>query len=220
MDKKNLKEMFEWADKNREEFWGEMTKELNFQFKEGKSFDKVFDTSEKGVVQPVYYPNVKMNAVDTLLMGDDETRCAIVWSREGETDEQLSVQNTKHSPAFSQDFFCRSRVVPLDSGKPKLNRISLKELRESVNQIADGLTNKLKLNVGDAIGIDMPMSWESVAIYLGTLLPPSFAPTPSNSSEAPSPFFAPPTKRKKGPSLPPSPFFYPKKQRTFLFDFV
>lgn len=100
----------------------------------------VFDTS-KGVESPIYFPGRKMNAADWILTGDD-SRTAIVWSKEGQLD---------------------------DKGNPKLNEISLKSLKQSVVQIAYSLTNKLGLKPGDAVGIDMPMNWESVAIYLGII---------------------------------------------------
>ena len=37
------------------------------------------------------------------------------------------------------------------------------------NQIANAIKDKLKLDTGDAIGICMPMTPESVAIYLGII---------------------------------------------------
>ena len=101
---------------------------------------QIFDLT-KGVESPIYLPNQKMNAADLVLVGDDN-RTAIVWSKEGQLDA---------------------------ANKPILNKISLKELRQSVTNIAYQLTNKLNLKPGDAVGIDMPMNWESVAIYLGII---------------------------------------------------
>lgn len=56
-----------------------------------------------------------------------------------------------------------------NAGEPQLKKITMKKLRCEVNKIANGLRNKLGLKVGDAVGIDMPMNWESVAIYLGII---------------------------------------------------
>lgn len=102
---------------------------------------KVFDLSS-GVSKPIYFPNQKMNAADMILTGDD-SRIAIIWSKEG-----------KMNP---------------DTNRPIINKITLGELKQSVTNIAYQLTNKLNLKPGDAIGIDMPMNWESVAIYLGII---------------------------------------------------
>ena len=123
-----------------------MVNELNIKFmndendKKNNDDNTVFDLS-KGVEKLTYFPNKKMNASDILLMGDDN-RTVIVWSKEGDLD---------------------------NNGNPKLNKISLKELKQSVTNIAYSLTNKLKLSPGDAVAIDMPMNWQSVAIYLGII---------------------------------------------------
>ena len=122
-----------------------MLKELDIKFHttdDNKSNEvKVFDVS-KGVESPIYFANQKMNAADLILVGDD-TRTAIIWSKEGKNDPETN--------------------------KPILNKITMGELRQSVTNIAYQLTNKLNLSPGDAIGIDMPMNWESVAIYLGII---------------------------------------------------
>ncbi|WP_111707136.1 AMP-binding protein [Lutibacter citreus] len=55
-------------------------------------------------------------------------------------------------------------VVYQEEGK-ELQKITQKGLLSLVNRIANGLLN-LGLNTGDKIAIDMPMTYESVAIYL------------------------------------------------------
>ena len=47
----------------------------------------------------------------------------------------------------------------------KLQKVSQKELKNLVNQIANGLRN-LNIEEGDLIAIDMPMNLEAVAVYL------------------------------------------------------
>lgn len=47
-----------------------------------------------------------------------------------------------------------------------LRRMTVRELEQLTNRVANGLV-QLGLNAGDAIAIDMPMTAESVAIYLG-----------------------------------------------------
>ena len=137
--KNDLNEYFNYVDNNREQFFETMIEILKCKFISRKN-NKIFDLTN-GVTKPIYLPETTMNACDLILIGDDN-RNVITWSREGNCD---------------------------NNGKPILNYIKLKELKSIVNKIAYGLTHKLKLKKGDAIAIDMPMNWESVAIYLGII---------------------------------------------------
>ncbi|ETO20828.1 catalytic/ ligase [Reticulomyxa filosa] len=140
---RDVMDTFSWANENREEFWRLITKVLKIQFKERNENDNVIDIS-KGMESSIYYPKAKMNICDTLLQGSDD-RCAIVYMRESE--------------------------MRANEKQPPIHRISMRELRATVNRIAYALTHKLKsvVQVGSAVAIDMPMTWESVAIYLGII---------------------------------------------------
>ncbi len=67
-------------------------------------------------------------------------------------------------------------------GSPQIGKWTYQELDELVNRVANGLVER-GFVVGDVIGIDMPMTPESVAIYLGIIkagcialsIPDSFA---------------------------------------------
>ena len=71
----NLNDFFKWSDANREEFWLLITEKLNIQFhtKPASKNLKIFDlkANKEGVAKPIYYPQCKMNAADTILQGND-----------------------------------------------------------------------------------------------------------------------------------------------------
>ncbi|VEU40020.1 unnamed protein product [Pseudo-nitzschia multistriata] len=58
-------------------------------------------------------------------------------------------------------------VYAVESDSRNLREMSFKTLDVLSNQIANGITHKLGLKIGDAVGICMPMTPESVVIYLG-----------------------------------------------------
>uniref|UniRef100_A0A6V0C542 AMP-dependent synthetase/ligase domain-containing protein n=2 Tax=Pseudo-nitzschia australis TaxID=44445 RepID=A0A6V0C542_9STRA len=58
-------------------------------------------------------------------------------------------------------------IYGMESDSRNLREMSFKTLDYLSNQIANGITHKLRLKPGDAVGICMPMTPESVAIYLG-----------------------------------------------------
>jgi acetyl-CoA synthetase len=58
-------------------------------------------------------------------------------------------------------------VYSVESDARSLRTLSFAKLDALSNQIANGLTSKLRLVPGDAVGICMPMTPESIAIYLG-----------------------------------------------------
>ena len=58
-------------------------------------------------------------------------------------------------------------VYSMESNPRSLRTMSFGTLDKLSNKIANGLTDKLRLEVGDAVGICMPMTPESIAIYLG-----------------------------------------------------
>ena len=58
-------------------------------------------------------------------------------------------------------------IYSMESNSRDLREMSFRTLYCLSNQIANGITNKLGLKPGDAVGICMPMTPESIAIYLG-----------------------------------------------------
>jgi len=58
-------------------------------------------------------------------------------------------------------------IYSMEGEGRNLRQMSYKTLDCLSNQIANGITNNLDLKPGDAIGICMPMTPESIAIYLG-----------------------------------------------------
>lgn len=75
--------------------------------------------------------------------------------------------NISDSCFNKRDPFEPALVYSMESDPRNLREMSFQTLGELSNQIANGLTHKLGLNPGDAVGICMPMTPESVAIYLG-----------------------------------------------------
>lgn len=134
-NKKNLRQLFEWADINRELFWQSIVQTLKIQFHTQPS--SVFDFSQ-GIEHPIYFPDCTLNACELILVGNDD-RTAIVWSNDSYIDNGI------------------------------IHTITLGQLKKEVNRISSAIVNRLHLKVGDAIAIDMPMNWESVAIYLGII---------------------------------------------------
>jgi len=58
-------------------------------------------------------------------------------------------------------------IYSMESEPRNLREMSFQTLNSLSNRIANGITNKLGLEPGDAVGICMPMTPESIAIYLG-----------------------------------------------------
>lgn len=58
-------------------------------------------------------------------------------------------------------------IYGMESEPRKLREMSFGTLDSLSNQIANGITNKSGLKPGDAVGICMPMTPESIALYLG-----------------------------------------------------
>src|SRR5690606_37448430 len=70
--KKDLNDFYEWSNKNRDEFWTYIANRLNIKFhsRPDKNNFKAFDLTN-GIEEPIYYPNCKLNIVDTILMGEN-----------------------------------------------------------------------------------------------------------------------------------------------------
>ncbi len=63
----------------------------------------------------------------------------------------------------------RTAIVSASEADPAIRRMALGELRALASRVAHGLMN-LGFRKGDRVAIDMPMTPESVAVYLGTIL--------------------------------------------------
>jgi acetyl-CoA synthetase len=77
---------------------------------------------------------------------------------------RLNISDSCFSKRHSQD---PAIVYSNESHARSLRTMSFAALNALSNQIANGLTQKLHLRPGDAVGICMPMTPESIAIYLG-----------------------------------------------------
>lgn len=67
--KKNVEEYFKFVNDNREQFFETIINQLNIKFISRPS-KQIYDL-KNGVTKPIYLPNVKMNAVDSILIGDN-----------------------------------------------------------------------------------------------------------------------------------------------------
>jgi len=123
----NYQDFWKWSVTQKEQFLYETIQNLGIVFKE--RFNKIYDLS-KGVEQPIWLPNAKLNIVDSCFQNDDDA-IAVIFQEEGKSIQQ----------------------------------VTQKELENLVNQIANSL-REMGVQQGDPIAIDMPMTLESVAIYL------------------------------------------------------
>lgn len=125
-----IEELFEWSLKDRQAFWKEMTETLGIRFqKEARDVLEVKD----GLETPVWFPEAKMNIVDSCFQANPDETAIVFKKEEGE-----------------------------------LERWSYGELRKMTDRVANGL-RKLDFGKGDKAVIDMPMTAEAVAIYLGVV---------------------------------------------------
>ena len=162
----DYRELHRWSVENKDLFWEKIMQKLGIGFK--KNPGKISDLSN-GPERPVWLPGAEINIVDSCFKADKE-KTAIYFSRE--QANRLKIDETD----------------PEQSGKIGFDRLNKFEtwtygfLEEMVNSVANGLVEK-GFEVGDVIGIDMPMAPESVAAYLGIIkagcvvlsIPDSFA---------------------------------------------
>lgn len=104
----------------------------------------------------------------------------IDWEKEPSASFDLSAGGAAHAKYFPDGRLnisdsCFNKREPLEpaliysmESEPRnLREMSFQTLNSLSNQIANGITNKLGLKPGDSVGICMPMTPESIAIYLG-----------------------------------------------------
>ncbi len=148
-------EFYNWSIgiDSRNDFWRIMSEEVDIKW--NKKPTTTFDLSDKsdksdksngnneekikkdGIPHATYFPNGKLNIANSCF---------------------LSHNRPEHEPAL---------VYAMESDPTSLQIMTYTILNKLSNQIANAIHDKMNLACGDAIGICMPMTPESVAIYLG-----------------------------------------------------
>ena len=103
-----------------------------------KEFDQVLDLTQ-GVERPSWFKGAKMNIVDSIF------------------DVGLETESERTAIVFQREG---------SEGNTPVERWSLGQLKALSGRVANGLT-KMGLGPGDRVAIDMPMTADCVAIYLG-----------------------------------------------------
>jgi len=104
----------------------------------------------------------------------------IKWEKEPTSAFDLTADGSAHATYFpggrlniidscfnKRDPLEPALIYSMEAEGRNLRQMSYKTLDGLSNQIANGIANNLDLKLGDAIGICMPMTPESIAIYLG-----------------------------------------------------
>jgi len=143
----NYEDFYSWSigETTRSDFWRTMIAEVGIHW--DKEPDDIFDLSDKsdgtteetkdGIPHATYLPGGRLNIANS---------CFSSHGRES------------HEPAL---------LYAMESDPRSLQVMSFGVLNKLSNQIANAIGQKLNLGKGDPIGICMPMTPESVAIYLG-----------------------------------------------------
>ena len=132
-------EFHDFSVSHREEFMKLTVEKLKIRFQ--TTFDQVLNLTH-GVEHPSWFMRARLNIVDSIFDAEyepDAERAAIVFQRERRPGEE---------------------------GTAPVQRWSLGQLKAWSGRVANGLTG-MGLRQGDAVAIDMPMTANCVAIYLG-----------------------------------------------------
>lgn len=135
-------ELHTWSIGDRVAFWQEMIQRLNIRFHQ--PYTQLVDLSQ-GVALPQWFVNAQLNIVESCFQASEDA-LAIVFQAE---DRLL-----KTSPEINSERL--------------LETWSYKTLQILMNRVANGLV-ALGFQPGDAIAIDLPMTAESIGIYLGII---------------------------------------------------
>ncbi|MBM3238262.1 AMP-binding protein [Candidatus Poribacteria bacterium] len=135
----SYEELQAWSVQNCADFWNLMIQKLGIRFKQ--AFTNIVHLS-CGVEYPQWLVDAKLNIVDSCF----SPPCGPPINR-----------GTEEAPAI---------VFQPEGGA--ISTITYRELNSLTNRAANGLMDA-GFNPGDAIAIDMPMTAESVAIYLGII---------------------------------------------------
>jgi len=145
----NYEDFYSWSigEATRSDFWRAMINEVGIRW--DRQPDEIFDLSDKGdgsgtteerkegIPHATYLPGGRLNIANS------------VFESHG---------RESHEPAL---------LYAMESDPKSLQVMSFGVLNKLSNQVANAIGQKLNLGKGDAIGICMPMTPESVAIYLG-----------------------------------------------------
>jgi acetyl-CoA synthetase len=132
-------DFYAWSVNSPEEFWDTMVKRVGIAF--DVPYNQVFDSSDPqyGIRSVKYFAGSRMNIATSCFNKRSSEDVAII---------------------SGSDF------------GPDVDVMTFGELDELSNRVANSVTDPvhgLGLSIGDAVGICMPMSPESVAIYLGVI---------------------------------------------------
>lgn len=135
-----------WSREHYPEFWQKVIQTLNIRFE--KPYEQIVDLSS-GLESPKWLVGAKFNIYDSCFQADPDD-IAIIYQKQHPSQDKTNSQDR------TQD----------------LIKLTYKELNNLSDRVANQLFTlfqKNKLKKGDRIAIDMPMTPESVAIYLGII---------------------------------------------------
>ncbi len=150
--------------------------------KEGVESTNIFKTMSKNgfsSYEDFYQWSIASKSRDDFWMQSAKS-IEIDWEKEPSATFDLSDGGAAHVKYFpsgrlnisdscfnKRDPYEAALIYSMESEPRNLREMSFQTLNLLSNKIANGLTNKLGLKPGDAVGICMPMTPESIAIYLG-----------------------------------------------------
>ena len=150
--------------------------------KEGVESTNIFKTMTKNgfsSYEEFYQWSIDSKSCDDFWMQSAQS-IEIDWEKEPSATFDLSDGGAAHVNYFpggrlnisdscfnKRDPHEAALIYSMESEPRNLREMSFQTLNLLSNKIANGLTNKLGLKPGDAVGICMPMTPESIAIYLG-----------------------------------------------------
>ncbi len=82
----NYLDFWKWSVTNKEDFWQETI--ANLGIKLDKKYRKIYDLS-KGVEQPKWLPDAKLNCIDSCFQNTDDAT-AVIFQKEGETIQKVN----------------------------------------------------------------------------------------------------------------------------------
>ncbi|CAM9241710.1 unnamed protein product, partial [Ectocarpus fasciculatus] len=138
-DISSYEDFYAWSIKEPEAFWDALVKRVGISFDE--PYKQVFDSSDPvhGIRSVKYFAGSRLNIANS---------------------------------CFNKRNFEDVAIISGSDFGPEVHTMTFGELDEMSNRVANSVTDPahgLGLSVGDAVGICMPMSPESVAIYLGVI---------------------------------------------------
>ena len=141
-----------FSTRNQEVFWGAVCKELGVRFRQRPN--RMYLSCEGSRAgQEQWFPGGLMNITDSCFsnssVGAMSDQVALVWAKEGQNDTLVCGND--------------------GNGSPQLNTWTYADLLERSSRIANCL-KCVGVGHGSRVGICMPMTAESVAIYLAVVM--------------------------------------------------